>query len=72
MDSNELSRRRFLQSSGGSLGFAWLAANWPQIVAAAEHAHAASAADGGDRARLVHRVECNPIRLPSVSSASTT
>ena len=52
MDPNELSRRRFLQSSGGSLGFAWLAANWPQIVAAAEHAHAASVADGGDRTRF--------------------
>ena len=52
MDPHELSRRRFLQSSGGSLGFAWLAANWPQIVAAAEHAHATSLADGGDRSRF--------------------
>ena len=49
MDPDELSRRRFLQSSGGSLGFAWLLANWPQIVAAASHAHEASTA-GGERA----------------------
>jgi gluconate 2-dehydrogenase gamma chain len=52
MDPNEVSRRRFLQASSGSLGFAWLAANWPQIVAAAEHAHAASAADAGAGARF--------------------
>lgn len=51
MDPNELSRRRFLQSSSGSLGFAWLAANWPQIAAAAEHAHAASSADDANRTR---------------------
>lgn len=52
MDSGDVSRRRFLQASGGSLGFAWLAANWPQIAAAAEHAHAASMADRGDRSLL--------------------
>jgi gluconate 2-dehydrogenase gamma chain len=53
MDPGDVSRRRFLQASGGSLGFAWLTANWPQIVAAAEHAHAAALADdGGDRSRL--------------------
>ena len=52
MDPGDVSRRRFLQASGGSLGFAWLAANWPQVTAAAEHAHAASLADGGDRSRL--------------------
>ena len=52
MDPGEISRRRFLQSSGGSLGFAWLAANWPQIVAAAEHAHLASTADAGDRSNF--------------------
>jgi gluconate 2-dehydrogenase gamma chain len=52
MDPNEVSRRRFLQASSGSLGFAWLAANWPQIAAAAEHAHTASGADGGARSRF--------------------
>jgi gluconate 2-dehydrogenase gamma chain len=50
MDADGASRRRFLQASSGSLGFAWLAANWPQIAAAAEHAHAAAAR--ADRSRL--------------------
>jgi gluconate 2-dehydrogenase gamma chain len=45
MESGGASRRQFLQVSGGTLGFAWLAANWPQVVRAAEHAHAASEAD---------------------------
>jgi len=52
MGSGDVSRRGFLQASGGSLGFAWLAANWPQVVAAAEHAHAASLDDTGDRSRM--------------------
>jgi Gluconate 2-dehydrogenase subunit 3 len=34
------SRRQFLQASGGTLGSAWLATHWPEIAAAAEHAHA--------------------------------
>ena len=49
---DDVSRRRFLQASGGSLGFAWLAANWPQVATAAAHAHAASLADPGDRSGL--------------------
>lgn len=52
MEADGASRRRFLQASSGTLGFAWLAANWPQVVAAAEHAHAASVADDADRSRL--------------------
>ena len=49
MESDGASRRRFLLGSGSTLGFAWLAANWPQIVHAAEHAHAAAV--DGDPAR---------------------
>ena len=33
------SRRSFLLSSGSTLSGAWLAANWPTIVQAAEHSH---------------------------------
>jgi gluconate 2-dehydrogenase gamma chain len=46
MSSTGTSRRQFLQATGGSLGLAWLAASWPQVVAAAAHGHdmAASAA----------------------------
>jgi gluconate 2-dehydrogenase gamma chain len=51
MEPDNASRRRFLQASSGTLGFAWLAANWPQVAASAAHAHAAAAA--GDRTRLL-------------------
>lgn len=42
MNKNNASRRQFLQASGGAMGAAWLAAHWPGIVAAAEHAHKAA------------------------------
>jgi hypothetical protein len=45
MDQPNEGRRRFLLSTGGVVTGAWLAANWPGIVAASEHAaHMASAA----------------------------
>ena len=37
------SRRSFLLASGSTLTGAWLAANWPTIVAAAEHSHSKAA-----------------------------
>src|SRR6201986_5200512 len=33
------SRRAFLVSAGSTLTTAWITANWPSIVAAAEHSH---------------------------------
>lgn len=42
MTLGEVTRRSFLQQAGGSLSGVWLAANWPAIVAAAEHAHQAA------------------------------
>jgi gluconate 2-dehydrogenase gamma chain len=53
MDASGTSRRNFLQASGGALGMAWLAAGWPRIVAAAEHAHAMAMADTADRSKLL-------------------
>ena len=38
---NELSRRRFLSQAGAGMSAAWASAHWPQIVAAATHAHQA-------------------------------
>lgn len=38
------SRRSFLLSSGSTLTGAWLAANWPAIVQAAEHSHSGAEA----------------------------
>jgi hypothetical protein len=37
-----LSRRNFLTRGGAAVSAAWLAAHWPAIVAAAEHAHQAA------------------------------
>ncbi len=58
------SRRRFLKQSGQLVGGAWLTANWPGIVAAAEHAHHAAQTETplafefltGDEARIVEAV----------------
>jgi gluconate 2-dehydrogenase gamma chain len=53
MDSHGTSRREFLQGASGALGLCWLATQWPQIAAAAEHAHAMAIADTGDRTRFL-------------------
>jgi hypothetical protein len=53
MDSQGTARREFLQGAGGALGAAWLAAHWPQIASAAEHAHAMSMADTADRTQFL-------------------
>jgi gluconate 2-dehydrogenase gamma chain len=39
MNSFQPARRDFLQLLSGSVGAAWLTANWPALVSAAEHAH---------------------------------
>jgi Gluconate 2-dehydrogenase subunit 3 len=38
---NELSRRRFLSQVGAGVSAAWVSAHWPEMVAAATHAHQA-------------------------------
>lgn len=45
MNENNTSRRQFLQAGGGALGAGWLALHWPQVAAAAEHAHAAASGE---------------------------
>jgi Gluconate 2-dehydrogenase subunit 3 len=42
MNSFDSARRDFLQLLGGTAGAAWLTANWPALVSAAEHAHQAA------------------------------
>ena len=42
MGAEDTSRRRFLQASGSTLGVAWVALHWPQVVEAAAHAHEAA------------------------------
>jgi len=39
---NELSRRRFLFQAGIGVSAAWASAHWPELVAAATHAHQAA------------------------------
>jgi gluconate 2-dehydrogenase gamma chain len=39
---NEFSRRRFLAQAGAGLSATWVAAHWPQMVAAATHVHQAA------------------------------
>lgn len=43
MNKNNTSRREFLRASGGALGAAWLGIHWPELAAAAEHAHLVAA-----------------------------
>ena len=46
MNSSASARREFLKVLSGSAGAAWLTANWPSLLSAAEHAHqAASSTD---------------------------
>lgn len=42
MNSFDLARRNFIQLLGGTASAAWLTANWPALVSAAEHAHQAA------------------------------
>ncbi|HEV2101970.1 MAG TPA: gluconate 2-dehydrogenase subunit 3 family protein [Candidatus Acidoferrum sp.] len=42
MNSFDFARRNFLQLLGGTASAAWLSANWPALVSAAEHAHQAA------------------------------
>ena len=43
MKNNNTSRRDFLRASGGAFGAAWLGLHWPDVAAAAQHAHEAAA-----------------------------
>jgi Gluconate 2-dehydrogenase subunit 3 len=42
MNSFQSARRDFLQLLGGTASAAWLTANWPALLSAAEHAHQAA------------------------------
>jgi len=45
MNEYDAARRRFLRAGSGALGAGWLALHWPQLAAAAQHAHAATAGE---------------------------
>jgi Gluconate 2-dehydrogenase subunit 3 len=42
MEPIQSARRNFLLQAGGAAGAAWLSAQWPAVVAAAQHAHQAA------------------------------
>ncbi|MGA9773777.1 MAG: gluconate 2-dehydrogenase subunit 3 family protein [Blastocatellia bacterium] len=42
MDNEEISRRIFLINSCSAVSIAWLAARWPEVLAAQQHAHEAA------------------------------
>ncbi len=45
MKTVDSARRSFLLHMGGAAGAAWITAQWPEILAAAQHAHAAAKAN---------------------------
>lgn len=46
MNSGQTARREFLLRSGGAAATAWLSAQWPSILCAAQHAHQAAKSGG--------------------------
>jgi Gluconate 2-dehydrogenase subunit 3 len=56
-NENHNSRRAFLQSSGGWLGSAWIAAQWPAIAAAAHHADQMPAQAAGVHLQILNAAD---------------
>jgi hypothetical protein len=46
MNSSQTARREFLLRTGGAAAAAWLSAQWPSVLAAAQHAHDAVKSPG--------------------------
>jgi len=61
LNEHDATRRRFLQASGGALGAGWLALHWPQLAAAAEHAHAAAAGEAPREFKLLTPAEARDV-----------
>jgi gluconate 2-dehydrogenase gamma chain len=61
LNEHDAKRRRFLQASGGALGAGWLALHWPQLAAAAEHAHAAAAGETPRAFKLLTPAEARDV-----------
>ena len=49
MKAKDTARREFLLQIGGAAGAAWISAQWPAIVAAAQHAHEAMQSKSADQ-----------------------
>ena len=61
MDTHGASRRRFMQASGSTIGAAWLAAHWPQLASAAQHAHAAASGETCPGFKLLTREQARDV-----------
>src|SRR5439155_15296459 len=58
---NELDRRQFLSRSLAAAGATWTAAQWPAILAAAEHAHKAAVAPAPDKFEFLTPAEAKEV-----------
>ena len=61
----ELDRRQFLSRSLAAAGATWTLANWPDILAAAEHAHKAAAARDWQKLEFFTPDEANEVEAIS-------
>jgi gluconate 2-dehydrogenase gamma chain len=63
---NEFDRRQFLSRSIAAIGVTWTAAQWPAVLAAAEHAHKAAVAPGSEKLEFFTPAEAKEVEAISV------
>ena len=61
----ELDRRRFLSRTLAAAGATWATANWPAVLAAAEHAHKAAAAPESQKLEFLTAAEAKEVEAIS-------
>lgn len=76
MEPTQTARRNFLLQVSGAAGAAWISAQWPSILAAAQHAHSAVASGKGkleiltaEQARQVEAIACQIIPTDDLPGA---
>jgi gluconate 2-dehydrogenase gamma chain len=62
---NELDRRQFLSRSLAAVGATWTAAQWPAVLAAAQHAHKAAQADAPQKWEFLTPAEAKEVEAIS-------
>jgi|SRR5271157_4954741 len=65
MDTFQSARRGFLLQMSGAAGAVWIAGQWPGILAAAQHAHAAAKADPAPAFEVLTHEEAKEIEALS-------
>jgi len=76
MEPTQTARRNFLLQVSGAAGAAWISAQWPTILEAAQHAHRAVASGNGkleiltaEQARQVEAIACQIIPTDDLPGA---